>query len=116
MGKKILIVDDDPIIVKYIQNVLEDNGYETCTANSSDEAYDQLENENPDMITLDLEMPGEWGPRFYRKMSKDSKFKDTPVLVISGMAGKHAVKKAVAYLAKPFDPDKLLAIVKKTIG
>jgi DNA-binding NtrC family response regulator len=38
------------------------------------------------------------------------------VLVISGMAGKHAVKKAVAYLAKPFDPDKLLAIVKKTIG
>jgi CheY-like chemotaxis protein len=116
MAKKILIVDDDPIIVKYIQNVLEDNGYETCTAGNSEEAYDQLENEKPDMITLDLEMPGEWGPRFYRKMAKDSEFKDLPVLVISGMAGKHAVKKAVAYLAKPFDPDKLLAIVKKTIG
>jgi CheY-like chemotaxis protein len=116
MAKKILIVDDDPIIVKYIRNVLEDNGYETCAAGNSEEAYDQLEKENPDMITLDLEMPGEWGPRFYRKMTKDPQFKDTPVLVISGMAGKHAVKKAVAYLAKPFDPDKLLAVVKKTIG
>lgn len=116
MAKKILIVDDDPIIVKYIQNVLEDNGYETCTAGNSEEACVQLENEEPDMITLDLEMPGEWGPRFYRKMAKDPKYRDIPVLVVSGMAGKHAVKKAVAYLAKPFDPDKLLAIVKKTIG
>lgn len=116
MAKKLLIVDDDPIIVKYIQNVLEDNGYETCTASNAEEAYEQLEKEKPDMITLDLEMPGEWGPRFYRKMSKDNQFKDIPVLVISGMAGKHAVKKAVGYLAKPFDPDKLLAIVKKNIG
>ncbi len=116
MAKKILIVDDDPIIVKYIQNVMEDNGYETCSANNAEEALERLREEKPDLITLDLEMPGEWGPRFYRKMSKDPEFKDTPVVVISGMAGKHAVKKAVAYLAKPFDPDKLLAIVTKTIG
>ncbi len=115
MARKILVVDDDPVIVKYIQNVLEDNGYETCSASNSEEAFEQLEKEKPDMITLDLEMPGEWGPRFYRKMTKDPRFKDTPVLVISGMAGKHAVKKAVAYLPKPFDPDKLLAIVKKTV-
>jgi CheY-like chemotaxis protein len=116
MAKKILIVDDDPIIVKYIQNVMEDNGYETCSAKNADEAIQRLREEKPDLITLDLEMPGEWGPRFYRKMAKDPEFKDIPVVVISGMAGKHAVKKAVAYLAKPFDPDKLLAIVTKTIG
>ena len=116
MAKKILIVDDDPIIVKYIQNVMEDNGYETFTANNAEEALERLREEKPDLITLDLEMPGEWGPRFYRKMSKDPEFKDIPVVVISGMAGKHAVKKAVAYLAKPFDPDKLLAIVTKTVG
>ncbi len=116
MAKKILIVDDDPIIVKYIRNVMEDNGYETCSAGNAEEAYEMLQKEKPDLITLDLEMPGEWGPRFYRKMSKEDEFKDIPVIVISGMAGKHAVKKAVAYLAKPFDPDKLLAIVTKTIG
>jgi CheY-like chemotaxis protein len=116
MAKKILIVDDDPIIVKYIRNVMEDNGYETSSAGNAEEAYEMLQKEKPDLITLDLEMPGEWGPRFYRKMSKEPEFKDIPVIVISGMSGKHAVKKAVAYLAKPFDPDKLLAIVTKTIG
>jgi CheY-like chemotaxis protein len=116
MGKKVMIVDDDPIVVKYIQNVLEDNGYETCTANDAKTAYDMMEKERPDLITLDLEMPEEWGPRFYRKLNKNKQFKDTPVIVISGMGGKHAIKKAVAYLAKPFDPDKLLATVKKTIG
>lgn len=116
MAKKILIVDDDPIIVKYIQSVMEDNGYETCSAGNAEEAYEMLKKEKPDLITLDLEMPGEWGPRFYRKMTKEPEFENIPVIVISGMAGKHAVKKAVAYLAKPFDPDKLLAVVTKTIG
>ncbi len=116
MAKKILIVDDDPIVVKYIKNVLENNGYETCSAANGQAAFEQIQKEKPDLITLDLEMPEEWGPRFYRKMSKDPNVKDTPVIVISGMSGKHAIKKAVAYLAKPFDPDKLLAMVKKTIG
>ena len=66
------------------------------------------------MITLDLQMPDEWGPRFYRKLSK-SKYKDTPVIVISGMSGQHAIKNAVAYVSKPFDPDKLLGIVQKAL-
>ncbi len=61
-------------------------------------------------------MPEEWGPRFYRKMSKNREVRDTPIVVISGMSGKHAIKKAVAYVAKPFDPDKVVAIVRKAIG
>jgi CheY-like chemotaxis protein len=116
MGKKVMIVDDDPIVVKYIQNILEDNGYETCSANNAKLAFEMVEREQPALITLDLEMPEEWGPRFYRKLTKHEQFKDIPVIVISGMSGKHAIKKAVAYLPKPFDPDKLLATVKKTIG
>jgi len=116
MAKKILIVDDDPITVKYIQALLEDNGYDTCTAANGVEAYEILRQEKPDLITLDLEMPEEWGSRFYRRLSKDAEFKDTPVIVISGMAGRHAIKKAVAYLGKPFDQDKLLATVTKAIG
>ena len=116
MAKKILVIDDDPIVVKYIKNVPEDNGYETCSADNTQQAFEQIQNEKPDLITLDLEMPGEWGPRLYRKMSKVPDVKDIPVIVISGMSGKHAIKKAIAYLAKPFDPDQLLATVKKTIG
>jgi CheY-like chemotaxis protein len=101
MPKKILIIEDDPVIVKYLQAVFSDNGYATCTA---------------DLITLDLQLPGEWGPRFYRKLRKDKELKDTPVVVVSGIDGDHAVKDAVAFVKKPFDPEKLIGIVKNTIG
>jgi CheY-like chemotaxis protein len=117
MAKKILVVDDDPVIVKYIVKIFNDNGYETCTASDGVEAMDQLKAEKPALVTLDLEMHEEWGPRFYRKLTKDPDHKDTPVVVISGLsASQYAIKNAVASLNKPFDPDELMEIVKKTIG
>lgn len=116
MPKKILIIDDDPVIVKYLQAVFSDNGYLTCTASSSMEGLEAVRKEMPDLITLDLEMPGEWGPRFYRKLRKEPDLKDIPVIVISGIDGDHAVKGAVAFVSKPFDPEKIIGIVKNTIG
>lgn len=116
MTKKILIIDDDEVVVKYLKTLFEDNGYATCTATSSTEGLQVVRAEKPDLITLDLEMPGEWGPRFYRKLRQDKALRDTPIVVISGIDGDHAVKDAVAFVAKPFDPDKVLGIVKKTIG
>lgn len=116
MAKKILIIDDDPVVVKYLENLFQDNGYETCSASSSMEGLELVRRERPDLISLDLEMPGEWGPRFYRKLRKDKPLKDTPIIVVSGIDGDHAIKDAVAFVAKPFDPDKLLGIVKRTIG
>jgi len=117
MAKKIMIIDDDPVIVKYLTNIFNDNGYETCMASDGVEAYEVAKNEKPDLITLDLEMPEEWGTRFYRKLSKDKDLKDIPVIVISGMASRHlSIKKAVAYLSKPFDPDKLLMTVQRALS
>ncbi|MDJ0829108.1 MAG: response regulator [Desulfobacterales bacterium] len=116
MAKKILIIDDDPVVVKYLTSLFNDNGYETVSASSTMEGLEAVRKEKPDLITLDLEMPGEWGPRFYRKLRKDKELKNTPVVVISGIDGDHAIKDAVAFVAKPFDTDKLLGIVKRTIG
>ena len=117
MAKKILVIDDDPIVVKYLKTLFDDNGYETATACDGAEAEDIVKKVKPDLITLDLEMPKEWGPRFYRKMTKDDELKDIPVIVISGLSDpKHAIKKAIAVIRKPFDEAKLLDIVKNTIG
>ena len=116
MAKKILIIDDDPVVVKYLETLFGDNGYDTCSAGSSMEGLELVRTEKPALITLDLQMPGEWGPRFYRKLRKDKELRDTPIIVISGIDGNHAIKDAVAYVAKPFDPEKLLGIIKKTIG
>ena len=117
MTKKILVVDDDPVIVKYIVKVLNDNGYETCTAADGLEAMDKLQSEKPALITLDLAMFEEWGPLFYRKFNKDPNYKGTQVIVITGLSlGEYAIRKAVATLKKPFDPDELMGVVRKTIG
>jgi CheY-like chemotaxis protein len=78
--------------------------------------WDVVKKEKPDLICLDLQMPGEWGPRFYRKLRKDKEVKDIPIIVISGIDGDHAIKDAVAFVKKPFDPEKLIGIVKMTIG
>ena len=116
MVKKILIIDDDPVIVKYLKAVFSDNGYETCAASNAMEGLEMVKKEKPDLITLDLEMPREWGPRFYRKLRKEKELKDTPIIVISGIDGDHAVKDAIAFVKKPFDPERLIGIVRNTIG
>ena len=116
MAHKIMIVDDDPYIVKYMVDILTDNGYATCTASDGSNALEVLKKEKPDLVTLDLEMPNEWGPRFYRKMSKETEFKKMPVIVISGLAGIHlTIPGAVATFKKPFDPSKLLECIRETL-
>ena len=117
MAKKIMIIDDDPNIVSYLTDLFGDNGYDTCSAPDGSEAMDILKMEKPDLITLDLEMPEEWGPRFYRKLMKEKELNKTPVIVISGLTGsQYAIQKAVASITKPFDRAELLKIVKDTIG
>jgi len=114
--KKILIVDDDPNIVDYLTTLFEDNGYAACSAGDAREGLDVAKKELPDLITLDLEMPGEWGLRFYRKMSDEKSLKNIPVIVITGFSGsENAIGKAVASLTKPFDREELLGIVKETL-
>lgn len=117
MPHKVLVIDDDPYIVKYLIDILTDNGYATCSASNGSEGFEILKREQPDLVTLDLEMPEEWGPRFYRKMTKEPGFENTPVIVISGLPGIHlAIKNAVASLKKPFDPNALLEIIKNALA
>jgi CheY-like chemotaxis protein len=117
MPKKILVIDDEPHLVKYLTIFLQDCGYETCSAADGEEAFEVLKREKPDLVTLDLQMPNETGTRFYRNMTKDKEFKDTPVIVISGIPGRHlAVSKPVAVFEKPIDREALLYAIKKTIG
>lgn len=117
MSKKILIVDDDKEIRSYMTDLFTDNGFEVVTADDGKAAFDMVASEKPDLITLDLEMPGEWGPRFYRKLTQHDELKRIPVIVVSGLtANKYAIPKAVASLNKPFDADELLSLVREHVA
>ena len=116
MSKKIMIVDDDPVITKYLDTLFKDHGFTTCIAVNGKQALDLFKQDKPDLITLDLEMPEEWGPRFFRKVSKIKDF-HTPVIVISGLQGQqYSIPKAAASFAKPFDSDDLISCVDKILG
>lgn len=115
--KTILAVDDNPDIVEYLVTIFRERGYAAYGATSGEEAMDTLLRIKPDLITLDLEMPEEWGPKFHQRYSKMPQFKDIPVVVISGLPGIHrAISKAVATLSKPFEPEDVLTIVESAIG
>lgn len=115
--KKIMVVDDDPEIVEYLITVFRERGYATCSATGGVQATEVLIKENPDLITLDLEMPEEWGPRFYHRYVRMPEYKHIPVIVISGLPGIHmAIPKAVATIPKPFDPAEVLRVVEQAIG
>ena len=116
MTKKIMIVDDDPTITLYLETLFKDNGFETCIAKNGKDAVDIFNKETPDLITLDLEMPEEWGPRFFRKISKAKDF-HTPVIVISGLSSmKYSIPKAAAAIDKPFDPKEVLSKVQEILN
>lgn len=115
--KTILTVDDNPDIVEYLVSIFRDRGYAAFGATCGEEAMELLMRHRPDMITLDLEMPEEWGPKFHQRYSKMPQFKDIPVVVISGLPGIHrAISKAVATLSKPFRPEDVLEVVESAIG
>jgi len=117
MSKKILIVDDEADIITFLETLLSKEGYEIVTASNGVEGFEVLKKEKPDLITLDLQMPKNTGTDFYRRMAREKELKDIPVIVISGVPGRHlAVPRPVAVFEKPIDKDALVEAVKGAIG
>lgn len=117
MSHKVLVVDDEADIRMFITAVLKRRGYETVTASDGREAFAVAERECPDLIILDLAMPSQSGTDFFRKLSKDDDLGRIPVIVVSGLAGRHlAVRKPFAVFDKPIDPDEFGETVDRALG
>ena len=93
-----------------------DNGYTTCNASSTSEGLAADRKERPDLNHPRPADAGCMGPALLPQAAQDKVLLETPVDGITGIDGDHAIKDAMAFMAKPFDADKLLGIVKKTIG
>ena len=115
--KKVLVIDDEPDVRTFLSAVLQDHGYEVCLARDCIEGIEVAQRELPDLVTLDLMMPNNTGTEFYRRFRKNRALRDTPVIVVSGIAGRHlAVKTAAAVFDKPIDPERFIEAVKRAIG
>lgn len=117
MKKKILIIDDDPDIVCYLEATFKDAGYETLAAFDAAEALEKVRNENPDLITLDIDMPGRSGTMFYITLRKDTKAKGIPVIVVSGVGPRPpSLRKDIPTVTKPIDQEHLLSLVAENLS
>src|SRR5918997_569228 len=108
----ILIVDDEPTIVELLEEHLRSEGYDTLHAYSGEEALKVLDRTVPDLVILDLMLPGMDGYEVCRLMQADSRLNHIPVIMLTARS---AVPNKVMgyqrgaddYIVKPFDPDEL---------
>ena len=120
--KKILVVDDEPDTVAYLTAILEDNDYVVCSAHNAERAMELLDTELPDLMLVDVMMPGASGLNLIRQVRTHPKYGDLPVIVVSGKAevlrdgfqsylDRLGVKHPDGIAEKPFDPASLLKMV-----
>lgn len=111
---KILIVDDEPFNVDYLEQELADMHYNIITAGNGREALDKVKSELPDLILLDIMMPIMDGFMVLGELKADSLLRHIPVIIISAMNDLESVVKGIKqgaedYLPKPFEPTLLYA-------
>jgi two-component system alkaline phosphatase synthesis response regulator PhoP len=120
--KKIMTVDDEGNLIELVKAILEAEGYEVITASNGKECLEKLKTVKPDLILLDMMMPGMSGRETCEMIRKDPKTKNLKVAFVTvarfSEVGKDILKKlnAVDYITKPFDNKDLVKRVKKIVG
>jgi len=120
-AKRILVTDDDPVILRLLQVNLELEGYDVLLAHHGEEAYELAVAETPDLIILDIMMPRMDGYETVEKLKATEKTKDIPVVFLSAKAQQSDIERGkeygvADYLTKPFDPTELIEVVEHLIG
>lgn len=118
MAKKILVVDDDPTLVKVIQPFLESQDFAITIAHDGEEAIEEIKKKTPDLIVLDVQMPKMNGYTFIFELKKIPNIPNIPIVVLTskeGMAEIFKIEGVKEYITKPFKPEVLLAAIKKCI-
>jgi two-component system KDP operon response regulator KdpE len=118
----VMVVDDEPAIVRLVRAKLQADGYAVITASRGEEALDLLEDDRPDLVVLDLMMPGMDGFETLRRIREIGQI---PVMMLTARAGDADKVRGLQggaddYLTKPFNPDELsarvAAILRRTAG
>jgi two-component system alkaline phosphatase synthesis response regulator PhoP len=121
MGKRILIIDDEEIIRKFLRINLLKWGYEVKEATDGIEALEQLDHDNYDLLICDILMPNKNGWDVLKGVRSNPKIKDIPVIVLTAKTEDKDMftgyeMGANYYMTKPFTKDQLLYGVKLMLG
>lgn len=113
MAHKILIIDDDPLIIQVLESRLTANGYEVISAADGKEGLNKARSEKPALIILDITLPKMDGFRVTQLIKMDDRYKKIPIILFTGRVieeDKKIAKEAGAdaYYSKDFEPESFL--------
>jgi phosphoserine phosphatase RsbU/P len=120
VAPKILIVDDEPFNVDYLEQELEELDYATVSAANGQEALEKVGSESPDLVLLDIMMPVMDGFEALTRLKADANTRNIPVIVISANSDLKSVVRGIElgaedYLPKPFEPALLKARISTSL-
>lgn len=119
-ARRILVVDDDEFSQKVVGRILEREGYEVVCAGSGTEALNLLRKIRPSLILMDYMLPDQDGVETTRRLKRSEDFTDIPVIMLTGQTSRDTVIRSLAagavdFLAKPINPNALLAKIGKYV-
>ena len=120
MGYSVLVVDDDPMKRQLLRLILERAGFDIAEAADGTEALLSLENEVPDLMTLDVMMPQMDGFAVCERVRQNPKTAELPIIIVSARADGGSIREGLAaganrYLPQPVMPDKLIKTVNELL-
>ena len=120
MAGKILIVDDEPDALEILSLRLSKNGYDVITAVTGEECLKKAQAERPNLILLDVLLPGMSGLEVSKRLKESDSTKNIPIIMVTALIGKDARQAALErgakyFISKPFDPEDLLSQIKKIL-
>ena len=121
-GHKILVVDDDEEIRVFLTTLLSDEGAAVFEAADGDEAIEKAASSKPDLITLDLSMPGKDGIETFCDLRENPATEETPVCIITGfpeyrkLIYDRPVAPPEGFLDKPCDPDHVVKTIRRILA
>jgi CheY-like chemotaxis protein len=121
MAKRILIVDDDEMVLIALNELLRPEGYEVHTLSSATEALKRLEQNGYDLLMLDIIMPEMDGFELCKKIREKENYRETPIVFLTAKSQEKDRAQGIEaganlFLSKPISPEKLLGVISDTIG
>jgi DNA-binding response OmpR family regulator len=121
MARRVLIVDDDELVLIALRELLRSEKYEVETFSRGSAALQRLDQENFDLLILDIVMPEMDGFELCTLIRKKDHYRDKPILFLTAKNQIEDLKRgqevgASLFLSKPISPHKLLALIKEAIG
>jgi Fe-S oxidoreductase/ActR/RegA family two-component response regulator len=120
-GYKILVADDEPDFVTFVSTVLEDNGAEIIEAFDGNQAIELARKEKPDLMTLDITMPGKSGIEVFEIFRNDDELTNIPICIMTGkpelrkLIYDRAVRPPEGYVDKPVDEESIILNIRKIL-